>query len=141
MATLYDYIEKLWDDFGVEAALPHESAREYVVPVEDGITVAVHDVKGRGYYLYADICELPDGDKEAFFTHAMSGNLFGQGTDGAVIGLDPDETTLVISRLMSYSITYQQFLDAFEDFCNMVTIWRDEAQEKIVQGSSAKQFF
>ncbi|MBT3394749.1 MAG: type III secretion system chaperone [Waddliaceae bacterium] len=142
MATLEEHMKALWKDFGIEAEFPKTSSgKEFTVAVKEGLTVTVKDVRDTGYYLHSVVCELPEGDREGFFVHAMTGNMLGVGTGGSSIGLEADGTTLVLSRLLPYSIDTEDLLNIFEDFCNWTTFWRDEAEEKITQGSTAKQFF
>lgn len=57
----------------------------------------------------------------------MLGNLFGQGTHKAVLGLTEDGNMLTLFKVVEYNIDYKQFRDALEDFINSVDFWREEA--------------
>jgi len=56
----------------------------------------------------------------------MKANFLGQGTGGAVIGLDAEEKFLTLSLALPYDMNYRSFKGAVEDFANYVDYWRED---------------
>ena len=56
----------------------------------------------------------------------MKANFLGQGTGGAVIGMDPEENLLTLSLLLPYDMNYKMFREALEDFANFLDYWKTE---------------
>ncbi len=79
-----------------------------------------------GAYLYAKIGQCPLVKREELFILLMKANFLGQGTGGAVIGLDESENFLTLSFHLPYDMNYKIFRDALEDFTNFLDYWKDE---------------
>lgn len=77
-----------------------------------------------GLSMQAPICPTPQKRKEEIFSHIMHGNLLGQGTGLARIGLDHDEKFLTLCLGLPYELSYQQFRDRLEDFVGYINYWR-----------------
>jgi hypothetical protein len=61
----------------------------------------------------------------------MKANLFGQGTLGAAIGLDPKQNILTLSLQLPYDMNYSHFKESVEDFTNIVDYWRVEVDTHV----------
>ena len=98
----------------------------YALPLDEGLAVNMTDTQN-GFLLKANIAPYPKAQGELFATQTMLGNLFGQGTRGAVLGLSLDGNTLTLSQAIEYSVDYKEFKEILEDFINTVDFWREEA--------------
>lgn len=99
----------------------------YALPIDRGVAINITEVPN-GVMLTCNFALYPIAQQETFATTALLGNLFGQGTRGAVLGLTPDGKTLTLTQVIEYHIEYRNFKEILEDFINMVDFWRDEAQ-------------
>lgn len=98
----------------------------YTLPLEDGITINMTDIPN-GYIFKCNVGPFPKTKEELFVVQAMLGNLFGQGTKGAVLGLNPDGTILTLTLVVDYPVEYKEFRESLEDFINTMDFWREEA--------------
>lgn len=80
-----------------------------------------------GVALYCEVAKCTPNGQEALFAESMWANLFGQGTQGAVLGLTPDGKLLTLSLEIDYNVEYKDFKNTLEDFLNAVEVWRVEA--------------
>ena len=135
MNHLEEYVKNIHEELGISEKFISDSSGTYVISIDEDTKISVLDNKDLGYYIYADILKLSEGDKETFYVSAMRGNLFGEGTGEAVLGLDAKGETLVLSQLLPSDIDYRNFEYAIEDFCNWIEFWRDESQRMIKQSS------
>lgn len=103
----------------------------YSLPLEDDLTVSVTPIPN-GFTLYCSLIACPQTNRESFFSQLLLANLFGQGTRGAILGLNEDGNRLTLSKTIDYTIDYKGFRDVIEDFINVIDFWREEtlAQNK-----------
>ena len=74
-----------------------------------------HDPVGRRLFAYISLGEPPAVDRESFFARLLAANLFGRGTGGGVIGLDPASPELLLSRSFDLDLVdYTAFEAALE---------------------------
>lgn len=119
-------IEKLIPDMELgNASLATEMPGIYALPLEDGLSILLSEIPS-GFCLKCSIAPYPKVREEIFSTQAMLGNLFGQGTRGAVLGLTSDGETLTLTQNIDYNIDYKEFKEILEDFINTIDLWRDE---------------
>ena len=126
-----EYVKRYWDALAVQQKFVPMLSGVYSIPVDENLTIFVSDLHDMGYRVHANIAELPDGDKESFYIKALRGNLFGDGTGGAVLGLEADGKTFVLIDILPKDIDYKNFAYALEDFCNWVEYWRDGPVKEI----------
>lgn len=98
----------------------------YALPLEEGLAINISEI-GQGVQFTSNIAPFPKANQEMFATRAMFGNLFGQGTHDAVLGLTADGNTLTLTRAIEYNIDYKEFRENLEDFITVVDLWREEA--------------
>lgn len=121
------FIAKLIRDFELgEISLTTEVEGVYSLPLEEGLDIKITEIPG-GVYFSCGVAPFPKTNGEIFTTQAMFGNLFGQGTRGAVLGLSLDGNTLTLTRAIDYNIEYKEFKEILEDFITAVDLWREEA--------------
>lgn len=121
-----DYVASLIEDLKIEPLVPMAPG-VYPLELEDDITVKITTLP-QGYSFSATVTSLPEGNKEGFFSQALQANLFGQGTHGAILGLNEDGNVLTLSKAVEYNSDYKEFKETLEDFISTIVFWRDEAR-------------
>lgn len=124
-----DYLKTLCEDLNLTAELEQTEEGCFLLPLP-GFQLAAKALDP-GVLLTTSICSCPKAKREELLILLMRANLFGQGTLGATLGLDPDQDLLLLSWAMPYDMQYQQFRDSVEDFANVVDYWRDEIDAHI----------
>lgn len=123
--TLSSLLEKLT----TELAMPMpviDAKRQYRLEFDEGQVVILYELNP-GIALYCELAKSLPAEQEALFAESMWANLFGQGTQGAVLGLTPDGKILTLSLEMDYNVEYKDFKNILEDFLNAAEVWRTEA--------------
>lgn len=121
-------MEQLNKELELSPALAPDAKGRYQMPFSEGLSVIIADLTpGPGIGLYCEVAKSPTKGEEALFQEMMLANLFGQGTQGAVLGTTSDGKTLTLSLEIDYNIEYKDFRDLLEDFLNAADFWRDEA--------------
>lgn len=131
------------EELELDNPLRPDDTGSYQIPIGERDVVHVSHVNlglESAIYLFAIIGPLPKGAKrEELVTLLMSNNLFGSGTDGAVIGMDPDKDRLILSLSLLGDQDYAVFHDRFEDFLNTLDYWRAKVKE--FEGEATSAFF
>ncbi len=127
-----DYLKELCDDLHLPSELEKTSSGHFALPLTSSLSVEVKPLDP-GVFFYSPISPCPEVKREELFIQLMKGNLFGQGTLGGVIGLDPNENLLTLSSNIPYDVDYRAFKGALEDFVNIVEYWRDEIARHVEQ--------
>lgn len=126
---LHHYIKELSAELGLDAPLPEQSPGSYALTLENDIVVHINK-EGEGVSFSCTVAPCPKMRKGEFLSEMMLGNLFGQGTYHAVLGLNDSGDAIVLNRLLDHKIDYKEFSDALEDFMTAVDFWREEALSK-----------
>lgn len=121
-------MKHLAEDLEIGEFLTAQADGSYKLPLEEDLEIDITSLS-KGYYLFCNLAPCPKQNQERFYSEALLGNLFGQGTHGAVLGLSDDGNRLVLSRVIDDSIGYKEFKDALEDFINVADLWRVRANE------------
>jgi hypothetical protein len=123
---LQSFIPKLIEDLQINRSdLTSEIPGAYTLPLDVG-SINMLDIPN-GYMLKCNVAPFPKTKEELFVVQAMMGNLFGQGTRGAVLGLNPHGTMLTLTLIVDYPTNFKEFRESLEDFINVMDLWRDEA--------------
>lgn len=125
--ALETFVQEFASEMELDGSLPLENSGTYVLPLEDDVKVLIASVP-EGFSLACTLAPCPQANKEAFLTKALLGNLFGQGTRGAVLGLNEAGNMVTLSKIIDGSVDYKTFKEALEDFVNTVDFWRGEAK-------------
>jgi hypothetical protein len=140
---LADIMKMFSDELELEEPLRQDDTGSYQIPIGDRDIIYVSHVNlglESAVYLYAIIGPYPKGSKrEELVTLLMSNNLFSSGTEGAVIGMDPDRDRLILSLSLLGEQDYAVFHDRFEDFLNTLDFWRSKVKE--YEGEASSAFF
>lgn len=120
-----EYMVKLAQELELPVEVAQDVGGKYRLPMDEETVVNLLDVPP-GFSLQANVCKVPDKNLEVFYEHVLHGNLLGQGTFGAVLGLTDDGKYLTLSLDIDYPIPYNTFKETIEEFLNTVDYWRDE---------------
>jgi hypothetical protein len=121
------YVQALTKELELEGSLATQVPGVFQFPLEQDLRIEITD-RPPGFRLSCTLGRVPQGKEEEFYTRCLLGNLFGQGTKGAVLGLNEDGTLLTLAQDVDYNAEYKEFRDILEDFINTVDYWREEAQ-------------
>lgn len=121
------YIQALVKELELEDSLTTQVPGVYSLPLDEDISILITE-KGGGLNFHCDLYVTPNQQQEEFFGRLLLGNLFGQGTKGAVLALNDDGTKVVLVQDIPHHIEYKEFKDILEDFINSVDYWRIEAK-------------
>jgi len=128
---LEPFIEKLTEELEIEGSLASEIPGVFALPLEEGLMVNITSLDPVGVSFRCNFIPFPEKGNEELFQEALRANLFGQGTRGAVIGVNEEKKQLTLIHEIPYIIDYQQFRDTLEDFINTVDFWREESHNYI----------
>src|ERR1700722_13310541 len=92
-------------DLGIEGSLAGDTPGTFVIPMgeEANVVAAPQPV---GFSLSCDVIKAPKEKEEIFLEKALRANLFGQGTEGAILGLSEDGNILTLTRNIDYNPDY-----------------------------------
>jgi len=122
-------IEDLMKQLGEELEAPVEPEMPglYTLPVEENLAVVVKKEEA-GIALSCDVGPCPKIKREEFLEEMMLGNLFGEGTGDAALGLNEGGERMVLSQFLDPYCSYQEFSEALEDFLTIVDFWWEHAE-------------
>lgn len=123
---LESHLKQLQKELELDEPFISQAPGTWVVPLDEGLEVVVTARQPQGFSLESELGELPKEDQESFLDNVMLSNLFGQGTDGAILGLDEKEKNITIAFHSDEDVDYTRFRDILEDFISSVDVWRDE---------------
>ena len=121
---LYQHIQQLQKELDLKEPLGQEGQDSFSLQLDE-TQISISD-SSPGFQLYAKIGALPKEKIEEFFSYMLRGNLFGQATHNAVLGLDETGTDVTVRYLNPQKCEYREFANAIEDFVNTVLFWQDE---------------
>jgi len=125
---LDNYIDQLIKEIELEGSLATQVPGVFAFPLEENLSITITN-RPPGFSLSCNLCAMPTKDLEVFLTRVMLGNLFGQGTKGAVLGISEDGNYLTLTQVIDYNAEYKEFRDILEDFMNAVDVWRSEVEK------------
>lgn len=120
-------VDKLAKELELEGSLASEIPGVFALPLDEDLTITISPLEQNGITLYCNFAPLPQSGNEELFLQLLIGNLFGQGTKGASIGLSEEKKQLTLQQDLLYDVDYDIFRDAVEDFINTVDFWRAES--------------
>lgn len=121
---LQKWMSDLSKELGLESKLREETPGIFLIPFDDE-TLTIKELD-EGYEISGVVCPLPQSDLEEVFKHLMFGNLFGQGTYGAILALDTENNQVIARYIEPYSTDYIDFKEHLEDLVNCIDFWKDE---------------
>lgn len=129
MATdvLGEFMKQLSYEMGLDGAVEAEMSGVYLLPLGEGLQVVISLEEGRLSFT-AELCDCPTIKREQFLQEMMYGNLFGQGTADALLGLTKDGKKLTLARHVEHAVNYEQFSELLQDFIDIIDFWVDQAK-------------
>lgn len=130
---LEQHIEQLAKELETQIPVDEKKAGTYHLSLDHNIPVDITELghpHPPSWEFRATLAEVPHELQEQLFTKMLQGNLFGQGTRQAVLGLDEGGKKLVLISQGSLPIDYQPFHNLLEDFMNIADMWKAEATNK-----------
>lgn len=128
MAILDSFMKQLAAEIEVDfKQLAPDNQGVYSLPVDEQTTVRIWNLQPTGISFHADVCSCPIKNEDSFYTHALLGNLLGQGTFDMILGLSQDGKQLTLSCDLPYTVSYKEFNEKLEKFLNAIEFWREEA--------------
>ena len=119
------FIQQLTKELELEGSLGTQMPGVFRFPLEEDLAILIADTPP-GFTLTCTLGQTPKVKEEDFYTRCLMGNLFGQGTKGAVLGLSEDGEKVTVSQTVDYHADYKDFRDILEDFINTVDYWKSE---------------
>ena len=117
-------LEQLYQELNLGLVPPEDEKKSRAVKIGE-LSFSVKELDP-GIFFFGTIAPPAPAKKEEFFTWIMKANFLGQGTGGAAIGLEEDESVLTLSQALPYDMNYKAFKEALEDFANFLQYWKKE---------------
>lgn len=121
---LYEHIVKLQLDLELKEPIGREGQERYNLLLDE-TTISIIDTPP-GFRLTSNLGPMPGEKIEEFLISMLRGNLFGQATNQAVLGLDETGNNVLLQYFHPQSSNYREFHNAVEDFINTVDFWKKE---------------
>lgn len=123
---LSEFVANLEKFLEMERPFYSEAEGVWTLPADEGVFVTMSSLSP-GYRFFTVVGESPSGaNLEDFFASMMLANLFGQGTEGGVLGLDEDGLRVTLSMEQTHKVDYKQFEYDLEAFLAALDYWRQQ---------------
>lgn len=122
-----NYMQQLQKDLELPKEFDSQMQGVYTMPLEEDLSIVITSLPF-GFSFTCKVAPCPKEKEDAFYARMLLANLFGQGTKGAILGLDEDGKMLTVVKTVEYNVDYKDFRDMLEDFINVVDFWRDEVK-------------
>ena len=119
------HITHLIEDLSLPPLGPKDPNGYFQIPLKGDLKMSLKDLSP-GFMIQAPLGPVSNQNKEELLTYLMKANFLGQGTGEQIIGMNPDEKFLTLSRSITYEINYQKFKDILEEFTNYLLYWKGE---------------
>jgi hypothetical protein len=119
------YMAQLQEDLNIEGSLEGETPGTFIISL-DGETPIIISPLPIGFSLFCEIIETPKEREDIFLENALRANLFGQGTEGGILGLSDEDSFLTLTKSVEANVDYKTFKEILEDFLNSVEFWKEE---------------
>lgn len=123
---LEELINQLSKEMELDSPLKASIPNLYTIPLEESLSVSITSPSPDLISLSCVIGDCPMEEREAFFAELLLANLLGQGTRGAILGMNSEGNLLTLTKDIDYPIDYKNFRDIVEDFFNAADVWRQE---------------
>ena len=121
---LEECIVKLQKDLELKEPLGSAEEGGYALLLDD-MKIIISEAEA-GFQLMANLGELPSEAQEHFFTKMLRGNLFGQATNKAALGLDENGALILLRAYRPQKCSYREFKEYLEDYINTIDFWKQE---------------
>jgi hypothetical protein len=121
-------MQELAKDLELEGGFATEVPGIFAVPLEEDLNLMISSLPRGGVSFKSTLCPIPQNRKEELYCELLRANLLGQGTEGAILGINDEGSHLTLSQEIEYDMDFPQFKDRVEDFINSIDFWREEVQ-------------
>lgn len=121
---LQEFVTKLQKELDLKEPLAGADDASFALALEDAV-INITD-SPPGFKINCSLDYLPSQQVEDFLTKMLRGNLFGQATHFAALGLDESGSKVLLQFHYNKKPTYQEFHNAIEDFINVVDYWKGQ---------------
>jgi len=125
------HITQLAADLEIPGVLEPSKNGVFLFPITDDLVLEMKEHTPVGFRLFSPVAPLPKLKVEELLILLMKANLYGQGTRGAILGLDEKEEVLTLSLDLLEDTDYRTFKGIVEDFANIVDYWREEVARHV----------
>ncbi len=115
-------MQRYGQELGIPTGIPSNAEGAYELPITDELSITVHAIPF-GVELSCRLGEFSLERESKFLQELMVANLLGISTRGAVLGLAPDGKNITLQMEMTEELSYQRFMEGYEDFCNVAESW------------------
>ncbi|MCB1180448.1 MAG: type III secretion system chaperone [Chlamydiia bacterium] len=119
------HLNQLTQEFGWDPVARNDDG-SYSLSLDPNLQIVLRENELRGITLLSSLASLPENGREEYLIRAMTANLFGAETGGAVLGLDREGKVIFLSTFLGENLSYRDFRERLEDFVNYAESWRNE---------------
>jgi hypothetical protein len=125
------YLKRLSSDLKYDALYSLMAPKTFKIQLPDFEPIDVYETD-LSIQLMAKVGELIDHiDQEKCFAYLLNANYLGQGTGQQLIGLHPNQKTILLSHHIYFDIDYIDFKERIEQLFNYVDFFKKHLQTKI----------
>lgn len=117
-------IHQLGKDLG-QGELTLKTENGCTLTFEGGLAVSMElSDSGKVVHLYAELCDIPDANKEKLFEKLLEIQVFGYATGGASFGIIKDTGKVILYRNIELEhLHYEDFYAILEFFIELYRTW------------------
>lgn len=116
------YCERLAKEWEVPRGFATSVPGLFVIPLGDDLEINLNAIDA-GFTMVSTLGDCPTVEKAEFYVKLLEGNMLGQFTKGATLGLDQNDK-VVVSLYVKEAPQFQDFFDTLEDFIDTVDTWK-----------------
>ena len=122
--TLSEMLAQLGSQIGLSLKLDQSGTCRLIFDGETSIDIEVVSGAADQAYLHTMVGVVPAGVGEDFYELLLSANLFGRGTGGAILSVDPQRREVILHRTLQLgSMSYPEVTAALEAFITQTRAW------------------
>mgnify|MGYP001190431276 CR=1 FL=1 len=124
--AIEDLVKELGRQMNLPLALDRQRGCRLVFDERWTVDIEAAEDREDRVYLTAPIGPVPAGTGAALLREMLSANLYGRGTAGAALALDPVRNAVVVQRILPADrLDFATFQRAIEDLIDAARTWRE----------------
>ena len=120
------FVERLSTFLGLKESLKAHKKGEYLITLEPNLEILLRENLPTGITLFSTLGALPQTGVADFLLLVMGANLYGKETGNTILGCDREGKMLTLLAFVSGEASYNDFLEALEEFANYADYWQQE---------------
>lgn len=129
--SIEQYLKRLANDLKYENLYSLVAPKYFKLQLPDLEPIEIFETD-QSIQFISPVGKLIEGlDEEKLYSYLMNANFLGQGTGKSVLGLHPDDKTIVLSQCLFFDIDYTDFKDRIEEMVNYIDYLKEHLQTKI----------